>query len=409
MDQGGADMALRASAYAGAIPAGAAATQPDADQVSTGIIIIREKDEDQQGNGYALTAVRTTDGKPLWSTAGDQPNAIPSMYPDLSFFRSPVVAGRYVYDMAVNIGAQMGGVSVVALDVATGKMVWRTPVGSLSPDSGSVVNNNGFFGRGGRGGRSGQVQLLRELSFNSSIAVCGRRLVLTPDLGVAMCLDRFDGRLDWEEPTAPPQVAQPARGGVAIMRINNGNLVTQQRFDATAHVCGDVVVIAPQDSTVVRGLSAADGHMLWQNTDMPGDTLIGGDATRAIFAGTTITALEGASGKMLWTAADKLGEGVRAITGPSIVAGDQVQAPVSGDVIALSVATGEVVKADPSVPRMTPWLKNDATLERLKEDKSAAGFGTHAAVDAPPPPDIVPGPNIFVPPDPQPDRPPILP
>jgi outer membrane protein assembly factor BamB len=387
-DEEGNDMSARVTAYAGALPAGAttvggATTQPDSDAVSSGIIIVREADADQKGNGWALTALRTTDGKQLWSTRGeDEKNdaIIPPLVPDASFFRSPVVVGRYVYDMAVDIGAQMGAVSVIALDVATGKMVWRTPVGSITPESGNV--GGGFGGRGGRGGRAGQVQKLAHLSYNSSIAVSGRRLVLTPDLGVAMCLDRFDGRLDWEEPTAGPQVLDADGNAMATDSLTGA----PQRFDATAHVCGDVVVLAPQDSRVIRGVSGSDGHVLWQNTDMAADTLIGGDAARAIVAGKTVKALDGATGKVVWSAAEKLGDTAPAvaITGPSVVVGDQVQVPVSGDVIALSVASGESVKPDTSVPRMTPWLTNDATLQRLRDGKAAATFDKNAPPDDPP-------------------------
>ena len=247
------------------------------------------------------------------------------------------------------------------------------------------------------GGR-GRCRCWRSL-FNSSIAVSGRRLVLTPDLGVAMCLDRFDGRLDWEEPTSsPPAVRVDADGNLMYSQAT-------QRFDATAHVCGDVVILAPQDNDTpdVRGVSAITGQVIWQKTDMPAETLIGGDATRAIFAGKTITALDGATGNVVWKASDRLGDGgaAVAITGPSVVVGDQVQVPVSGDVMALSVATGETVKADASVPRMTPWLKNDATLQRLRDGKASSTFDKSPPRDDPPPnvlpPDIMPIPLPILP------------
>jgi outer membrane protein assembly factor BamB len=376
-------------------PGGAAATtQPDSDAVTSGIIIIREADADQNNNGWALTALRTTDGKQLWSTRGDDDKNILPTIADTSFFRSPVVVGRFVYDMAVNIGPKMGGVSVVALDVATGKLAWQTPVGSIAPQSVSPM----MMGRGrGGGGRQGQLQLLTTLSFNSSIAVSGRRLILTPDLGVAICLDRFDGRLDWEEPTIPTDAA-----GVANVRRMDASFNNLERFDGTAHVCGDVVVLAGQPESSsgsqlpvvppVRGVSIVDGHLIWQKTNMPSDTLIGGDEKKAVFAGTSILALDGATGNVVWTAASRLGDipGDAAITGPSVVVGDQVQVPVKGTIVALSVATGEPVTPDAKVPRMTAWLRNDATLQRMKDARAAAAFDTSTQVIAPPAPEAQP-------------------
>ena len=74
---------------------------------------------------YELRALRASDGRRLWST-----DNLPALR-GLTIASNPAIAGRYVYALAVDAGEQSDRMALLALDISSGKLLWRSEIGSV--------------------------------------------------------------------------------------------------------------------------------------------------------------------------------------------------------------------------------------------------------------------------------------
>ena len=148
----------------------------------------------------------------------------------------------------------------VGLDLATGTVLWRTPLGAA---------------------RSLPAPAARTVS---SIAptLCGGRLFVDTGAGAVACVDAADGRPLWlsafdRDPAAAASSSVPPT------------------------VVGGAVFVAPADGRGVRALDAATGELLWAR-DPPGagERVLGVAANRLLVAGWGLWGLDPATGETVW-------------------------------------------------------------------------------------------------------------
>jgi outer membrane protein assembly factor BamB len=306
---------------------------------------------------YHLRALRATDGKLLWTTE----NA--GAFERLSLAGSPAIAGRFVYVVAVDFGDDPATLVLVGIDLLRGQVSFKTPLGSLL-----------------------QMRNQREVVAGwddfweqSEPMVVGDAVYVTPNVGVAYCVGRFDGRVRWaqiyedgkEGKVWRDRGRRPEIAEQKTVEGMPGNVEQVLRWRGTAQVCGGTVVIAPQDSVQVWGLEAATGKMIWGSAYPGGYCLVGGSDTVAIFAGANVTAAESASGTMVWRY--EPAAGVR-ISGPAVVDGGVVWVPTSdGKIVGLEVGTGKPSAAKGRMASIRPILGNAEARKALEEARIVGG------------------------------------
>jgi outer membrane protein assembly factor BamB len=227
------------------------------------------------------------------------------------------------------------------------------------------------------------MESVETLSFDSAIAVHGRTLVLTPDLGAALDLDRFDGQLNWERTvTMDAEV-------VGDQKVS----VYQKRFQGQPFIAGGVAIVAPLANSQVQALSLETGAAIWHLSDLGDATLIGGIEANAaagpttkpansaapsiaILSGAAVAGLDINTGQAVWGWQPSPGS---SISGPAVVNGSLVHVPVEGKIITLSAVTGTSASPGGAVPTMAPALKNGSALSALTQAGVVSSFDRSAA------------------------------
>ena len=265
----------RGAGYAPAIFASPAGPQ---------IIVVRQPGAG--GRNHALRAFRAADGTLLWRTDG-QP-----AFERISIVSNPAIAGRFVYAAAVQFTEESATLVLLALDLLDGSIVFTCPLGTMADmrQSRPVPRQwDGFWEQ-------------------SEPAIAEDSIYLTPNVGVAFCVGRFDGRIRWArayDPTQrgfanrnPREVAGIIAAEPAPRPADDGQLL---RYRSTPQLSGRTLIIAPQDTPAALALDARTGQLLWHQPDPPAHTLIATTAGRAIFAGQTVAALDTSTGQPAWT------------------------------------------------------------------------------------------------------------
>jgi outer membrane protein assembly factor BamB len=318
------------------------------------LLVVRQPEV--HGNGWALRAMRADDGHLLWTTEGADD------FRGLVFGSNPAIEGRYVYAVAGEVTDQLDHLWLVALEVTTGRQLWRCDIGTESRTIMPHARNQSGMG------------IYRPWLNETAPAVEGDQVIAAPDLGAVIAVGRFDGKLRWTrgyqtlaDPTLFLQrqrdfaIAHPA----SIPPLPPG---LSLRWANTPAVSGDVVVSAPEDSDQVIALNIHDGKPLWQSADLPQATLIGIGGGNAVFADQKVTGLDLAAGKTAWTYADE------AVRGPAVIRGDLVLAPTTDGLTVLSAQNGSVVPGVEKVPNFEKAIATEAVHVALVANDVARCF-----------------------------------
>ena len=178
----------------------------------------------------------------------------------------PVVEGRRVFVGLTHLGEEARA-TLVALDAATGRELWRTFVCSRSIRS--------FLGLGATG---------------SPPAVSGGTVYYSTNLGALAALDAATGAIRWVQryPSFHGQLRQ------AVLErsrrwANNPPIVDR-----------GWVFLAPQDSSSAFAIEATSGAIAWSAPRDGARFLVGVDGSRLFLAGPTVYALDETTGRRLW-------------------------------------------------------------------------------------------------------------
>ena len=149
---------------------------------------------------------------------------------------------------------------VLGLDLSTGAVLWRTPLGAA---------------------RSLPAPAVRTRSAISP-ALCGGHLFIATGAGAVACVDAADGRPVW------------------LSAYDRDPAAAASSWTAPA-VVGGRVFFTPEDARDVRALDAATGELLWSR-DLPGagERVLGVADNRAVVAGAGLYGLDPATGETIW-------------------------------------------------------------------------------------------------------------
>jgi outer membrane protein assembly factor BamB len=287
-----------------------------------------------------LRAFRAADGKLLWSSEAG------NTWDNLSLAGNPAISGRYLYASAVEFTEDSGKLVLAAVDLLDGRVVFKCPLGTMLDMRRAREDPRGWD----------------DFWEQTEPAIAGDVVFMTPNVGYAFAVGRFDGKLRWshayaDQPAAP---AVRGRGFEEPTRLPPPTDPAELlRFNGTPQVCGNVLVIAPQDTSAVLGLDAATGHQLWRIDSPPAHTLIGHADRIAILVGDSIHGLDSATGKSVWsrTPATRL-------VGPPAIVGETLFVPTAdASILTLSCQTGQPI--DPKLPH--PNFRRLLAIEPMRK------------------------------------------
>ena len=228
-----------------------------------------------------LTALRASDGRLFWTTAGDP------AWADVAILGPPAVAGRLVLAVALATPEPATAtLQLVAADVTDGRPIWRCPLGSVADPA--------------------RPPDLRRMRFRdpepfrdaAPPTVAGDLVLVVDNAGAIVAVDRFGGDVRWVRPYEPTRLeGGPDRRipGIAVLPpLPRAGLL---RWSVAAVVSGDVVWAAPQDAAPAWGLDRRTGRVLWQASALPVDaTCVGVQDGDFVLGGQSITWVDPATG-----------------------------------------------------------------------------------------------------------------
>ena len=299
------------------------------------------------GRDFGLRALRASDGKVLWSS--DTITGIDS----LSFASNPTLAGRYVYAVAVEFNEQSASLLLVALDLMDGHLLFKCPLGTMLQMRRAREDPPGWD----------------EFWEQTEPVVAGDLVIATPNVGMAAAVGRFDGHVRWTHSYEEKMVII-GRGRTRLFGEPDRLPIPSEqdellRYRGTPEICGQTVVIAPQDTAAAFGLDLHSGGLLWKKDSPPATTLIGHTPTLAIFAGESIEAIDATTGKNRWRNSPPA---PARITGPPVVLNGFVHVPISDSkILTLNAETGHAAQSSIAQPNLRRVLSSE-NAKRLLED-----------------------------------------
>jgi outer membrane protein assembly factor BamB len=327
------------------------------------VVVVRQPVSGSGEQRYALRALNADDGQALWTSETTDGRR------DVSYAGLPAVSGRYVYGLAVaRTGASTANLVLAAVDVMTGGAIWQTTLGSLAEQSEA---------RGGRKNIRTDPLAIDAFAELSEPAVADDLVIVSPNCGSVIAVDRFNGRIRWvgvyresEGANARQLRVRPVRW--ATQRDAEAALLL--RYKSTPVVCNDVVIAMPQDVPALFAFDRAGGRRLWDSDLQPTEAfgLAGASGNMAILCGTALTGLDaGGTGKRKWHYVPPRGD---RFTGPAVVLGETVIAPTSEGIVQLNVTDG-TEKAVYSVPSFRRLLNTEGGKGVVNEAGAARSFG----------------------------------
>jgi len=299
------------------------------------------------GRDFGIRALRASDGKVLWST--DSITRVDS----LSFASNPTLAGRYVYAVAVEFNEQSASLLLVALDLMDGHLLFKCPLGTMLQMRRAREDPPGWD----------------EFWEQTEPAIAGDLVIVTPNIGMAAAVGRFDGHLRWTRAYEEKMVII-GRGRTRLFGEPDRLPLPSDadellRYSGTPQICGRTVVIAPHDNPSAYGLDLSSGALLWKQDSAPTTTLIGHTPTLAIFAGDSIEAIDANTGKNRWHYSPPA---PARITGPPVVLNGFVYVPISeSKTMTLNAETGHPAPAATPPPNLHRLLTSE-NAKKLLDD-----------------------------------------
>ena len=349
------------------------------------ILVARQNNplSSEKENDYRLCAYRASDGKRLWNS-DDQP-----FLKDLSFAGTPAVCGGYTYAVALSTRASVETVGdrnvdlvMVAVDTLTGDFRWQATLGrfKLTVEERNVWINSTPWD---------------EVWEQSEPLVVGDVVYVTPNAGFAAAIGRFDGKLRWIRPyqkaamdsPRPPRMRadlqkqmedrrryfENLRKGIASKAtILSMDPAVGERWRGTPVLCGDRLIVAPQDTLEIHGIDAATGRWVWTNKEIDAGALIGRTATTAIIAGSAITAINASTGRAGWRWEPRAPS---RITGPAVMRVGIVQVPTTHGIVSINAEDGGVLREPLVAPTMRILFSTESFRRALNDAGMKKAFG----------------------------------
>jgi len=329
------------------------------DQGTARIVVVRQMGAT---GDYGLRAMRASDGKRLWSTDNS---------PDLrglTIASNPALAGRYVYALGVDVGEQADRLVMLAFEVTSGRVLWRSEIGAVAR------RGSGRFSRS----RDPVLDATDPWQNISAPAVDADSVYLAPNSGAVIAVDRFDGHLRWIRPyatLAPNPALEPGnirrRGNVRVREAPSTGIPRSSvfRWNTTpVRVGNDMLVVAPQDTDRVFALSSRTGKNLWHTDSLAQATLFGAADKLVFLSDRSITALDVEKLDAVWTwDGGAVGPATISTTGTA----PQILVPTAGGLVTLDAKDGAVVGGASSA--RVPDLSNIAKSETVRTAMQATG------------------------------------
>ena len=355
------------------------------DQKPPAIVVVRQPST--HGNGWAIRALRGSDGKLLWTTESR------AELSRLTFASTPVIAGRYVYAVAGEQGDDLDRLAVMALELTTGRQLWRCDLGSVSHPTPAHHN---------RPSEGNTTDPYRPWLNETAPAVSGDSVIVAPDVGVVVAVDRFDGSLRWLRPYTPLglpigekhrsalEAALAARAAQQNHRPGDptGLPLRWNNTPAVASVNADnpIAVAAPQDSASAFAFDIASGKVLWELAQIaarnPGKldspieslsqfTLLGICSKSVVMQGGSLIALSLDDGHVI-ARTDLLND----MTGPAVISDDHMFVPARNAGKPDSMMSSDDLPFPVTFvsPPFNGTLKIDAVRKALQSNDSLSSF-----------------------------------
>ena len=334
------------------------------------VVVVRQPSV--HADGWAIRALRASDGKLLWTTEGN------SDLGRLVFGSNPSVAGRYVYAVAGEPNDDLDRLSLVALELTTGRILWRCDLGSVSHPA--IVQHR-------KTPTEMTAEQYRPWLNQSAPTVSGDVVLCAPDVGVMVSVDRFDGSLRWLHPYASIGLPAPDSHGWAVAakaaivaagrHHRAGELIgLPNRWNNTPALSGTTVVVAPQDSASVMAFDVRDGRQIWEISQIallnPGKldepvestgvySLLGIQGNNAILQGQSLIALSLIDGAVAART-----EPFSDVTGPGMMRDDRILLPTR-DRGVVEFASLDTPQPSP-IAMINAGLKSDSLRKALQSD-----------------------------------------
>jgi outer membrane protein assembly factor BamB len=319
------------------------------------LVVVRQPEV--HGTGWALRALRASDGHLLWTTEAQDDLR------GLVFGSNPVIAGRYVYAIAGDVTDQLDHLWLVALEATTGTQLWRCDIGSQSRTIVPRIRSQP------------PMEVYRPWLNESAPVVTKDMVIASPNVGAVIAVGRFDGKLRWThgyQTLSDPTLALQRQREWAIEHPTSlPPLATglSLRWANSPMVGGDVVVSAPEDSDQVIAMSIVDGKPLWNSSAMPDATLVGIGGGTVVMEGESISGLKIADGSMGWKNFDPV------VLGPAVLHDTSIIAPSATGLVILSAATGTPITVNYTVPAFDTIIASEPTRGVLIANDVAHCFG----------------------------------
>jgi len=315
------------------------------------------------GDASTLTAYRPADGSLLWSTgSGDTAS--------LQFLGTPLVKGRYVYSLALDYQPPAPAkMTMVALDLPNGRLLWRTPLGDAAPTSYGMID----------------ARMSSGTSFIPHLIATTSAQLSADDTAVYACLeggsvaslDRFGGQLNWLSgyPTRTFSIHEFDR-----MKQAKKNPPLLHRWRDRVSVDSKVAVVAPTDSSSVIAYDTTSGKQLWKNDVLDAADLVGAVAGRFVLAGTNLCALK-ADGSPDWTV-----EYANTPVGPPFIDGNAIVAPTQSGITVYAADTGASSLKPPAGLLSVDLLQKQVPTKKALDALGLLDYFKAAPQDATPEP-----------------------
>lgn len=325
------------------------------------VVVVRQvKAGDHQ---LVLRAFAATDGRLMWSTA-----ELPELA-SVQFLGNPSACGGSIYVTGLTetrLGARL---ILLCLDAASGREIWRTDVGQVMHQQLPAANTS-------RRGGSDQSFDPQPFWQQSPPAVQGRTVIVAPNHGAVLAVDRFSGEMLWARaytPTNTPDASAWRKYGPRGRGKPPIPVSQLIRYRSTPHLADEVVVCTPADSAAVFAFDVRTGRQLWSAESEEASVLIGSDGQIVVLAGAQIAGWDLRTGAMRWIHPPAESNPP---CGPPAVYQGVVFVPTKRTMLALSVTDGRRVDRPPDLPRIGRFV----ALQGVKQILEAAGLTAAFAV-----------------------------
>jgi outer membrane protein assembly factor BamB/TolA-binding protein len=275
------------------------------------------EDRTHRAADWRIVSLEARSGRLLWDAAASGDKALEAISRDARYVTPPLVSGGRVY-----LGATLGSGSLqtfaIALRASTGEVLWRTFVGSATPDDFRAVGCE-----------------------SAPLLAAGGLVCFETNLGTVVALDPRDGSIRWEARYRGTPVASQKR----IVRDG-------LRFRLAApRALDDAVVIAPEDAGYAIAYDLASGAERWRFERDGLAYVLGVSRGRLVFAGKDrVLALDPRTGRVAWEAK---APGLEP-RGAGFATEERVYVPTAAGLALFRAEDGEAEGAFAFAPRIEP-------------------------------------------------------